>query len=229
MPSFEDTEFGVVTVRRSPRSRAVKLSVTADGTLRVSMPPYAPLFLAKRLIDSSRVSLRKLKQSQPDRITFHDGDQVGKSHSILVHTAPKLSVRVSKQLIYVALPIEMDIDGSQAQNAIRDVVIKILRKEAKSYLPRRLAFLARQHDVRYERVRFSYASTRWGSCSSNGTISLNISLMMLPFELIDYVILHELAHTVHMNHSTDFWDLVGIFDPNYQIHRKALKSRPSQL
>lgn len=229
MASFEDIEFGVVKVRRSPRARAVKLSVSADGALRISMPSYAPLFLAKRLINSSRASLRELKQAQPERITFSDGDQVGKSHSVLVHTAQTLSLRVSKQTINVALPTDVAITDPQVQNMIRDAAVKILRKEAKSYLPRRLAFLANQHDVRYERVRFSYASTRWGSCSSNGTISLNISLMMLPFELIDYVILHELAHTVHMNHSTDFWNLVASFDPDYKMHRKALKYRSSQL
>lgn len=229
MASFEDTEFGVVTVRRSPRARSVKLSVSADGVLRISMPPYAPLFLAKRLIDSSRSSLRKLRQSQPGRITFRDGDQVGKSHSIHVHAAPRLHIRTSKQLISVALPDHMVIDDSEVQDTIRDAVVKILRKEAKSYLPRRLAFLAEKYSLTYERVRFSYASTRWGSCSSSGTISLNISLMMLPFELIDYVLLHELAHTRHMNHSADFWELVEELDPDYKMHRKALKSRSSQL
>jgi predicted metal-dependent hydrolase len=229
MSSFEDKEFGTVSVHRSPRSRTVRLSVSAEGALRISMPSYAPIFLAKRLINSSRTSLREMKRSQPERIKFNHGDQVGKSHSLVVHQAANLKVSAKNQLINVSLPPDTLVDDEQVQSAIRDVAVKILRKEAKSYLPRRLAFLADQHGLQYERVRFSYASTRWGSCSSHGTISLNISLMLLPFELIDYVLLHELAHTRHMNHSEAFWDLVHELDSEYKTHRKALKLRSSKL
>lgn len=229
MTSFEDKEFGTISVRRSPRSRVVRLSVSSDGSLRISMPPYAPLFLAKRLVNSSRTSLRKMKALQPERIKFNHGDQIGKSHSLVIHPGSRLKVSVKNQLISVAVPADSNVNDEDVQSAIREVVVKILRKEAKSYLPRRLAFLAQRHGLQYERVRFSYASTRWGSCSSHGTISLNISLMLLPFELIDYVLLHELAHTRYMNHSTDFWELVATLDPEYKTHRKALKLRSSQL
>lgn len=229
MTSFEDSEFGTVQVRRSARARAVRLSLTSGGALRVSMPSYAPLFLAKRLINSSRQSLREARQSQPSRIVFRDGDQIGKSHALTLTPGATLSVRRQKQLIVAVIPPGLSPESEPVQSAIRDVAIKILRKEAKSYLPRRLEFLARQHGFSYQRVRFSYASTRWGSCSSNGTISLNISLMLLPFELIDYVLLHELAHTRHMNHSPSFWAAVEVVDPAYKAHRKALKQHASQL
>ena len=229
MSSFVDDEFGSIHVTRSLRNKSVKLSMSSNGTVRVSMPNYAPLFLAKRLLESSRESLRKAAREHPSRIIFTEGMQVGKSHSLLRTPASKLEVRTSKQLILVSLPDHIEMQEPQVQSAIREVVVKILRKEAKSYLPRRLQYLAGMHGLTYERVRFSYASTRWGSCSSSGTISLNISLMMLPFELIDYVILHELAHTKHMNHSQAFWSLVERLDPDYRIHRKALKNYSSQL
>ena len=229
MNSFEDAEFGTVTIRRSARSHAVRLSLAPSGELKVTMPPLAPLFLAKRLLNSSRASLRKARQAQPERIVFRDGDQIGKSHSLVARPSSRLSVARSKQFITVDLPAHMTIEHETAQTLIRETAVKILRKEAKSYLPRRLSYLATQHSLHYERVRFSYASTRWGSCSSSGTISLNISLMLLPFELIDYVILHELAHTRHMNHSTSFWALVETLDPHYKQHRKQLKTHTSQL
>ena len=111
----------------------------------------------------------------------------------------------------------------------RDTKKKLLMKQAKSYLPYRLEYFAKKYGYHYDRFRVSHASTRWGSCtrhSSNGstTISLNIGLMQVPEPLQDYVILHELAHLNHMNHSAAFWAEVAQHDPKYKVHRKALST-----
>lgn len=105
----------------------------------------------------------------------------------------------------------------------RDAQKKILTKKAKEYLPYRLDFWAKKFGYEYKQLRFSHANTRWGSRSSSGTISLNIGLMKLPEALRDYVIIHELAHINHMDHSTAFWAEVGAHDPHYKYHEKALK------
>lgn len=105
----------------------------------------------------------------------------------------------------------------------RDQKKKLLAKEARAYLPYRIEFLAGKYGYTFSRLRLSHAGTRWGSCSSTGTVSLNIGLMNLPESLRDYVILHELAHTRHMNHSADFWSEVARTDPRYHEHRKKLK------
>lgn len=229
MPTIHDEQFGAITVRRSARATQVKLRVAPDGSLKASMPMYAPLFLLKRLIKSSRSELqRMIDQAQP--ITeYHNGQQIGKSHTIVVQSSTRFAAKRNKQQIIVSLPIGTGLSDAKVTKAIREVVITALRVEAKSYLPKRLAYLAHQHGFSYERVRFSHASSRWGSCSSTGTISLNIALMKLPFELIDYVLSHELAHTRQMNHSEQFWALVATMDPEYKKHRATLKEEAPSI
>jgi predicted metal-dependent hydrolase len=124
----------------------------------------------------------------------------------------------SREQIRQKLPVK----NPDTQRA-RDTKKQLLTKKAKQYLPYRVDFWAKKYSYTYTTLRFSHANTRWGSRSSTGTISLNIGLMNLPEQLRDYVILHELAHINHMNHSSDFWAEVEKHDPNYKRHRKALK------
>ncbi len=105
----------------------------------------------------------------------------------------------------------------------RDYQKKMLMKKARDYLPYRLEYYAKLYGYSYDKCRLTHANTRWGSCSSKRTISLNIGLMKLPEPLRDYVILHELAHLNHMDHSKAFWAEVGEHDPRYKIHDKKLK------
>lgn len=225
MSTITDEEFGTITLRRSARASHVRIRIAPDGRLRVSLPLYAPVFLVKRLIRSSRSQLRAMMAEQHSGDTFEHGMQIGKSHTLIVRptTLMRATVKRHGQQIIVLLPPTLTLSDPEVVRVVRDAVIEALRIEAKSYLSKRLAFLAEKNNFTYDRVRFSHASGRWGSCSSNGTISLNIALMKLPFELIDYVLIHELSHTEQMNHSDVFWELVGRADPAYKLHRRTLK------
>lgn len=225
MPVISDKEFGKIVIRRSPVATQVRIRVAPDGLLHASLPMRTPIFFVKHLIKTSRDDLRRmLDQSKPE-YEFENGNQIGKSHKLVIQTSDDQILSVSRrgQQILVKLPQGKQITDPDVSRKIRDVVIKSLRVEAKSYLPKRLLNLSIKYGYNYEKVRFSHASGRWGSCSNSGTISLNIALMKLPFELIDYVIIHELAHTKQMNHSQNFWSLVESADPNYKLHRRELK------
>lgn len=224
MAVIQDEEFGTITIRTSKLSRNIKLSVSPSGTLRISMPPRTPLFFAKRLVASSRDSIRKLLAQGEELSAYSNGMQIGKSHSLHVRSSAQTAVTTNDRQIHVTLASTDTLESPTVRTHIREAVIKALRKEAKSYLPKRLSYLADQLGFSYTTVRFSHASSRWGSCSSSGTISLNIALMKLPFELIDYVLIHELCHTREMNHSEEFWQLVGEHHPQYKQHRKTLKT-----
>lgn len=225
MPTISDEEFGTITLRRSAKASHVRVRVGPDGRLRASLPLYAPAFLVKRLIRSSREELRAMMIEHHGNTLFTDGMQIGKSHTLIVRPTSAVATTTKRhgQQVIISLPNDVELSSPQAQRVIRDGVISALRLEAKSYLPKRLAYLATKYGYSYDKLRFSHASGRWGSCSSNGTISLNIALMKLPFELIDYVLLHELSHTKEMNHSTEFWELVEVSDSEYRQHRSLLK------
>ncbi|MGE5327820.1 MAG: M48 family metallopeptidase [Thiobacillus sp.] len=227
MPIIQDEEFGKITVRKSPAASQIKVRVAPDGTLHASVPLHAPMFLLKRLIKQSREDLRLMMEKAKPEYQYTNGMQIGKSHTLVVQESNNQVVNVSLHglQIIVKLPYGQDISNSDISRKVRDCVISALRIEAKSYLPKRLSFLAAKHGFTYQKVRFSHASSRWGSCTSQGTISLNIALMKLPFELIDYVIIHELSHTKQMNHSTSFWAHVESADPAYKLHRKLLKQQ----
>ena len=98
-----------------------------------------------------------------------------------------------------------------------------LRKQAKSYLPGRLAELAAQHGFSYNQVRIKHNASNWGSCSAKKNINLNLNLMRLPAELQDYVMLHELCHLKYMNHGKEFHALLESVCPNHKALRAKLR------
>lgn len=143
------------------------------------------------------------------------------SMSVPKHTPEFLFKRylnINREVIRKKLPI-----NDPSTQRTRDYQKKVLTKKAREYLPYRLEYFAKLYGYSYSKCRLTHANTRWGSCSSNRTISLNIGLMKLPEVLRDYVILHELAHLNHMDHSKAFWAEVGFHDKNYKNHDKKLK------
>jgi predicted metal-dependent hydrolase len=223
VPVIDDKEFGPITVRRSERSSSIRISTAPNGTLRISAPTYTPLFMVRRVIAGSRAELRSLLEKRP-ALTVQDGMDLGKSHHLLVRPGSPLGVSRRGQTVLLTLPDTFGLDDPAVVELMRRHIAATLRREAKQYLPRRLETLARQHGFDYAKVRFSHAGSRWGSCNHNRVISLNIGLMNLPFELIDYVLIHELAHTKELNHSKAFWALVKAADPAYEDRRRLLKS-----
>lgn len=103
------------------------------------------------------------------------------------------------------------------------------RQAAKEYFPKRADYYAQQIGVSYERIRIAEQKTRWGSCSSKGTLSFNWKLMLAPPKVLDYVVVHELCHRKEMNHSPRFWKLVEEIMPDYKEYRKWLKENGSTL
>ena len=99
-----------------------------------------------------------------------------------------------------------------------------LYEEARKDIPKRVEYYANLMEVDYGRVTIRCQKTRWGSCSTKGNLNFNCLLMLAPSDVRDYVIIHELAHRKHMNHSKDFWKEVEIMIPDYKEKRKWLNT-----
>lgn len=225
MPSFNDPEFGEIIINKRRGSRSIHIRVGTDGRYMATVPPFTPVVYIKQVVNNSREQLRKLAQNTSITQPYTDGQCIGQQHMLAVvstQMVKKPEVKVLKGKLLVYLPPGFELSHPQVQQQVRDAAITILRREAKAYLPGRLAEIAAAHGFSYQRVRFSHAAGRWGSCSSTGTISLNIALMKLPTELIDYVLVHELCHTRQMNHSTAFWTEVAAIDPHYKLHKRQI-------
>ena len=106
---------------------------------------------------------------------------------------------------------------------------KRYRDAAKDYIPKRVEYYHQFTGGRYTKITIRDQKTRWGSCSSNGTLSFSFRLMMAPPRVLDYVVVHELCHLTHMNHSKEFWNMVQTILPDYKEHRKWLKENGHTL
>lgn len=102
-------------------------------------------------------------------------------------------------------------------------------KAAREYFPKRAAYFQPLTGGEYHRITIRDQKTRWGSCSARGTLSFNWRLMLAPPAVLDYVVVHELCHLTHMNHSPAFWQAVADVCPDYRIHRKWLKDHGHEL
>lgn len=107
--------------------------------------------------------------------------------------------------------------------------IRTLTEEAKAVIPAKVAYWAKMAGVTYGRITIRHQRSRWGSCSTKGNLNFNCLLMQAPVEILDYVIIHELCHRRHMNHSREFWDEVAGLCPEYKARRRWLRENGDEL
>ena len=220
-------EVGKITVVKSKASRSLRLSVKPNN-IRLSVPPWTSQRTIQQFIASN---IDWLKRQQPTQQTalLRSGDKIGKLHTVLFKkiTPNKMpDVRVTNSQIIVGLDSNETNDNPAVQNRAHRGAVRALRKEAAQILPLRLRLTAERHGLVFKSVAIKQLTGRWGSCDNQKNIVLNLYLIQLPWELIDYVIVHELAHTKHMNHSAAFWDFCCELLPASKDLRRRLKNIP---
>ena len=124
---------------------------------------------------------------------------------------------------------EEDLGSVQAEGRFTEQEVEKLIKLARQVIPEKVAYYSRLMGVTYGRVTIRKQKTRWGSCSREGNLNFNCLLMMVPPEVLDYVVVHELSHRLEMNHSARFWAQVEKVIPDYRKSRKWLKEHGGRL
>ena len=196
---------------RSKR-KTVEIKVDIDGNIIVR----APLNVSNKYIDDFVMSkedwiiaAKQKMKDKKDSLSNYDFSYVrflGKEYRADEGDVKAVAFN-GKKFIF---PRAKSIDEK------RKLISSWYKKQARRIFEQRLQVLTEATGTKYEKLRLSGARTRWGSCTDKGVISLSWKLIMAEGKAIDYVILHELAHTIEMNHSQDFWNIVEGWLPNYK-------------
>lgn len=225
-----DPDFGRIEIRTNARARNITMRAKEDG-LRVTVPPYAKTAEVMRAIEPFRgrlaESFRKIRPKRLDTGFCIDAP----CFKLTVETGGlrHFSVRQNDGRTTIYCPPGVDFALPEVQKLLRGAVLRAMKRQAALFLPPLLEEWSRRYTLPYRKVRITGARSKWGSCSGAKTISLSCYLLLLPPELIDFVMLHELAHTREMNHGPAFYDLLNAMTEGQEPRlRKALKSfRPS--
>jgi predicted metal-dependent hydrolase len=225
-------QLGKVSFAINERAARIRLSVKSDGEIVVSMPPSAPYGDAIRFAESKADWILKQQAKIRKGLTLFAPESCFKTRfhqlAITKGNTDKVYNRVGNGIIQIFIPERVNHEQPKVQEFIKNTLIDVMRWEAKTYLPKRLKELADQHGFKYENVSIKNASTRWGSCSSVNNINLNLHLMRVPEHLIDYVLVHELVHTVVKNHGEKFWMLLEHCYPNARKADKEMNNYRTQ-
>jgi len=224
---------------RHPRARRYVLRLCADGTARVTIPRRGSYVEGKRFANRNIGWLEKQLLRQASRRVIEREWAAGteilfQGQNVRLEVSGKegvLQVQFGAEVVRVAgkgplTPALSPPDGEREKKGLgnlRQIVEEHLRELAARELPARVAELANEHQFVVRRVSVRNQKSRWGSCSRQGTISLNWRLIQTPTFVRDYIILHELAHLKEMNHSKRFWREVAQLCPDFARAERWLK------
>lgn len=227
---FELEGIGPISVYKRRGTKNLRLSVDHDGKVRVSMPTWLPYKTGLSYAVSKRSWLISQLAKLTPQLHAH-GQSVGKSHVLYFEPTDNDAIRTSTrgEQIIVYYPLQLSPSDTNVQAAATKASLRALRREAEAQLPERLAELAQLHGFSYRSVSIRQLKSRWGSCDQDKNIKLNLYLMQLPWELIDYVLLHELMHTRIMQHGPVFWQAMNEIQPDTPALRKQMRAHKTTI
>lgn len=209
---------------RSKR-KTLSLTINENAELIIRAPKRLSIEKIQDFINEKENWINRKKRLIENQIK-----DVTSNHNKLLYLGNLFPINVeqnaSKELFFTG---EEFIVNSIEPDSLSLSIKKWYKNKFKEIALPRVAYFANKHNLMVNQVRIKNQKTMWGSCSSKNNINLNYLLLMAPMGVIDYVIVHELVHTIHRNHSTDFWDSVESIMPEFQEHKRWLKKNGYKL
>ena len=209
--TYEIDGLGAVCVVRSRTARKIRLTIKPDKGLRVTIPWGVSWKEGLRVVEEKKTwaqkHIHKYEEQKLEKEIFTlQTNYRTRSHQLVIKLTDEENFRchIKSGFTLVSIPKSLEIETQQVQEWIHKSIEETWRIEAKQFLPEKLERLAKMNGFSYSKVTIRNSKTRWGSCSSTGSINLSLHLMRLPEALIDLVINHELVHTIHKNHGAEF-------------------------
>ncbi len=197
-------------------ARNIKLKIDKNGSIKVSLPNYVPYLAARKFLHKNTLWIEK----KLDLLKFQKNKYYYLGNNIDLIKKEYLN---NKNLKYIFKNNTLIVLINRFNTFTNDeLFFEWIRIQAENYIPKRVNGLAKKYNFQFYKLQLKNLSTRWGSCSSKKILSFNVKLMYFNYNIIDYVIIHELCHLKEMNHSEKFWKLVKSIIPEYELYRKEL-------
>lgn len=219
--------YHVVIKRSTRRKRSIKLEVLADNTVEVVAPNRTSERAINKLLDEKQDWILKrlrFNQDNADKLRpkqYQDGETfyyLGSAYPLkFTATTPK-GVGFYEGALCI-----------NSRKAPEKAIANWYKQRAYDIIEDRVGHFAQLMSLNPSSIKIKRMKTRWGSCSSSGNLNFNWALIMAPLPVIDYVVIHELSHLVHMNHSPAFWSLVEQYCTDYKAHTRWLKEHGAFL
>lgn len=225
----QDAALGEIHYVRSSRARRINIRILPER-VEVRLPRGVKESVGTQFLESIRSRVEKQKRKAEKKLVKVTQAEPLQTATFTVRVKEtnrdKIFSSLKSGILSIEYPESLDENDMQTQRYFWNSIDYFLRSEAKRILPPRTAELAKKHDFTVNGVKIQSSKTRWGSCNSKKVINLSFYLLLLPPHLIDYVILHELCHTVEMNHSARFWALMDrVTDGKSAVLRSELKKQ----
>lgn len=207
-----------LTINISQRAKRMLLKVTPTKNLQVILPQILPMKKVESFIsyycDWILKHINKPVKQSPRFLLFEKEIKIFQEYNLFIK---KHHIKLFGDILKITSP-------QNTKDSKEFLYEAWLKHYSKSFLIKRTTELAEQNNFSFQKISIRGQSSRWGSCSRKGNISLNYKLLKLRKELIDYVIIHELCHLIQLNHSAKFWREIELIIPNYKELKKELRS-----
>lgn len=218
-----------ITVKSSKRRKTVGLRISGSGDLVVFTPHRITERTVIKIIKQHETWIFKQIQNNPtQQLALTEGSTIyymGEKHQLHFEVNKKQSVQLNTD----TLTIKNTTKALSLENKVKEQLEKWYINTARDIIEDRVYYYAKLIQEPVEKIRLKNTQTRWGSCSSKRNININWRLIMAPFNVMDYVILHEVCHLKHLNHSSSFWKLVAEIMPDYTKYTIWLKKNSNTL